>query len=124
MKFLNSFTLLTLLLASTLSIASAHYGILTCGDVIIYSEYQAYPACSKHKVGPLKGNSDWNLGKVYTSIRHSNMKVAFNKVGQADRSFFGGPKGFGLYENDNFILDLRNTADLQSPYDMYYKIHK
>lgn len=112
MRLVYFMALITFMLSSTLAMASPQVRILTCGDVEIWSEFHASAACKKHNVGPLKGNSDWELGRVYSVIRNSNNVMPFPKVGEANRSMFGKKKGFGIYQNENFILDLRNTTEI------------
>lgn len=105
---------------STLAFATPQTRILTCGDVEIWTENFATAACQKHKEGPLKGNRDWELGRVYSVIKHSNTATPLHKIGEAQRSLFGKKKGFGYYENDQFILDLRNTVDINSELIDFY----
>ncbi|MFA5584308.1 MAG: hypothetical protein WDA09_08845, partial [Bacteriovoracaceae bacterium] len=123
MKFVYFLTLLGTILGTTETFAQAKYRTLVCGDVEVWTEARAEASCEKNNQGPLKviSGTQWELGQVDTVIRNSNHAMPLIKRAEAETTLFGKKKGFGYYENENFILDLRNTVDIgYKPYGKFY----
>lgn len=116
MKLLNSLMALGLIISSsTVSAADWNNHALDCvgrnGVVSILTSQKTNKLHPGHGLGELQA-SNWELGNVYVYNSHLPSPLHLRKVSEAKRSVFTGKKkGFGLYENHQYILDLRDTID-------------
>jgi len=116
MKLLNPLMILGLIIGpSTVLAADWNNHALDCvgrsGVVSILTSERTNKLHSGHGLGELQARN-WELGNVYAYTSHLVAPLPLRKVSEAKRSVFTGKKkGFGLYENHQYILDLRDTID-------------
>lgn len=82
---------------------------LRCGDIdILTSNY------TTSEQGKLVAKDD-SLGQSVTAVQgHATVELV--KTQNADRFFFGRPKGFGFFDGGILKLDLRNLEDRNDIY--------